>query len=218
MRPSQPGTRRPSVVRVRYTEPAAAGVVARGVVGSLGPFVDSGRPLLFLCIGSDRSTGDALGPLVGSKLAEGWACARAEGCRPPLQVVGTLDAPVHAANLVQTVHGLEHSVPRPLVVAIDACLGPAESVGTVTVGPGPLRPGAGVRKVLPQVGDCYVTGTVNVGGFMEYLVLQNTRLSLVMAMATVIAEGIAAAVTRLLAGRDEVVLGEVEACSSDAAL
>ncbi|MNN53765.1 hypothetical protein D3C81_1685430 [compost metagenome] len=36
----------------------------------------------------------------------------------------------------------------------------------------------------------HITGIVNVGGFMEYLVLQNTRLSLVMNMADVIARGI----------------------------
>lgn len=33
-------------------------------------------------------------------------------------------------------------------------------------------------------------GIVNVGGFMEYFVLQNTRLSLVMRMAHVIADGL----------------------------
>ena len=55
---------------------------------------------------------------------------------------------------------------------------------------GPLRPGLGVRKKLPPVGDLYIAGVVNVGGFMEYMVLQNTRLGLVMKMAQVIASGI----------------------------
>ncbi|MGB4008573.1 MAG: DUF1256 domain-containing protein, partial [Bacillota bacterium] len=36
----------------------------------------------------------------------------------------------------------------------------------------------------------HITGIVNVGGFMEYLVLQNTRLSLVIRMAEAIAGGI----------------------------
>ena len=41
------------------------------------------------------------------------------------------------------------------------------------------KPGAGVNKDLPPVGDLYITGVVNVGGFMDYLVLQNTRLYLI---------------------------------------
>jgi hypothetical protein len=36
----------------------------------------------------------------------------------------------------------------------------------------------------------HIVGVVNVGGFMEYLVLQNTRLSLVMRMAEVISTGL----------------------------
>ncbi|MFP3381143.1 DUF1256 domain-containing protein, partial [Bacillus sp. SIMBA_069] len=53
---------------------------------------------------------------------------------------------------------------------------------------GALKPGAGVGKELPPIGDASITGVVNVGGFMEYFVLQNTRLSLVMKMATQIAD------------------------------
>ena len=51
----------------------------------------SDREIILLCIGSDRSTGDSLGPLVGHKLS-----------KYPLQqvsVYGTLEEPVHAANL-----------------------------------------------------------------------------------------------------------------------
>ena len=51
-----------------------------------------------------------------------------------------------------------------------------------------MKPGAGVNKDLPPVGDIHLTGIVNVGGFMEYFVLQNTRLSIVFHMADVIAE------------------------------
>ncbi|MNT94758.1 hypothetical protein D3C72_2365110 [compost metagenome] len=42
-----------------------------------------------------------------------------------------------------------------------------------------MKPGAGVGKDLPPVGDYNIVGIVNVSGFMEYFVLQNTRLSLV---------------------------------------
>jgi putative sporulation protein YyaC len=103
-------------------------------------------------------------------------------------VQGTLDEPVHAGNLTQVLKGL--SGEDALILAVDACLGQVSQVGTIALGLGPVRPGAGVNKVLPEVGQLHITGTVNVGGFMEYLVLQNTRLSLVIKMARVIAEAI----------------------------
>ena len=48
-------------------------------------------PIILVCIGTDRSTGDALGPLVGTKLEQ-------VGIKN-FQVFGTLDEPVHALNL-----------------------------------------------------------------------------------------------------------------------
>ena len=53
-----------------------------------------------------------------------------------------------------------------------------------------IKPGAGVKKNLPPVGDMHITGIVNLGGFMEYIVLQNTRLSLVMNMAETISSAV----------------------------
>lgn len=136
--------------------------------------------LLILCIGTDRSTGDCLGPLVGSFLMDQ---------APRLPVRGTLAEPIHATNLPDMMRKLGFA-PNQFIIAIDACLGKLDNVGSISVNDRPLLPGAGVSKQLPPVGQMHITGTVNVGGFMEYLVLQNTRLSLVMEMAQLITTGI----------------------------
>lgn len=137
---------------------------------------------VLLCIGTDRSTGDSLGPLVGTKVT---------GQLPPqVTVYGTLDRPVHAVNLEATIKEIEENFANPFIIAVDACLGRTENIGFINIKPGPLRPGTGVNKHLPAVGQMHIIGVVNVGGFMEYLVLQNTRLSLVMRMAEVISTGL----------------------------
>jgi putative sporulation protein YyaC len=69
-------------------------------------------------------------------------------------------------------------------------LGKYKSVGFIEVGNGPVKPGAGVNKELPAVGHIHITGIVNVSGFMEFFVLQNTRLNIVLKMAKIIANGI----------------------------
>ncbi len=135
--------------------------------------------LVAVCIGSDRATGDSLGPLVGSMLS--WNGFKGE-------VFGTLDQPVHAANLEETLSALEAE--NAVVLGVDACLGTKNEVGSIIVKQGSLRPGLGVKKKLPPVGDLHIAGVVNVGGFMEHLVLQNTRLNLVVKMAQAIASGI----------------------------
>lgn len=140
------------------------------------------RQLVILCIGSDRSTGDCLGPLVGHKL-------RLIKYRN-VSVYGTLEDPVHAKNLEEMINQIHKNYERPFIIAIDASLGRSSSIGCISIGNGPILPGAGVYKDLPAVGDMHITGTVNMGGFMEFLVLQNTRLSLVMKMSEVISNGI----------------------------
>ncbi|MGQ0452983.1 DUF1256 domain-containing protein, partial [Bacillus sp. SS-TM] len=55
-------------------------------------------PLILVCIGTDRSTGDALGPLVGTKLEQIDI--------QNLQVFGTLDEPVHALNLEDKIQNI----------------------------------------------------------------------------------------------------------------
>ncbi|TDA70744.1 MAG: spore protease YyaC [Clostridia bacterium] len=147
------------------------------IISTLDP--EGVRPLVIVAIGTDRSTGDALGPLTGSRVKE-LLDHRAF-------VYGTLEEPVHAGNLNEELEAIRTTLPNPLIIAIDACLGQAQSVGHITLAPGPLIPGAGVNKQLPAVGDIHLTGIVNVGGYMEYYVLQNTRLSLVNRMAEKIA-------------------------------
>ncbi len=137
---------------------------------------------VLLCVGTDRSTGDCLGPLVGTKI-------RAT-TQNYLHVFGTLDHPVHASNLREKLDEIYSRFADPYIIAVDACLGSLENVGHISIGDGSLQPGAGVNKNLPAVGDVHITGIVNVGGFLEYLVLQNTRLNIVMKMADLIVEGL----------------------------
>ena len=140
------------------------------------------QQLVILCIGTDRSTGDALGPLIGTKLNR---------LQPKSSFIyGTLDDPVHAVNLSETIETIQREHTSPLIIAVDACLGRMESIGAIDIGIGPMRPGAGVNKDLPSVGQIHINGIVNVGGFLEYFVLQNTRLSVVIRLSETIARGL----------------------------
>lgn len=134
--------------------------------------------LVIVCIGTDRATGDSLGPLVGYKLKDLH--------EDKVTLYGTLDEPVHAKNLEETLQHIVKHHSNALVLAIDACLGAAHNVGCLTLGEGSITPGAGVKKELPPVGHLHITGIVNFSSLMNMVVLQNTRLSLVMQMADTI--------------------------------
>lgn len=138
--------------------------------------------IVFLCIGSDRMTGDCLGPYIGQQLSSHTLNG--------IYVYGTLFNPVHALNLRQISNHIKCTHPNALIIAIDASLGEKKRLGYVAIGNGSLYPGSGVRKELPPVGDIYITGIVNIGGILEQLTLQTTRLSFVISLADTIAKGI----------------------------
>lgn len=138
--------------------------------------------LVLLCIGSDRATGDCLGPIIGYKLSQ-YAHSK-------VVIYGTLDQPVHAKNLKDTIEYIYKTHKSPYVIAIDASLGKSNHIGYITVGEGPLKPGAGVDKDLPAVGDLFITGIVNFSGMLDHMLLQTTRLNIVMLLADFICLGI----------------------------
>ena len=156
--------------------------------------INRSRPLVFLCIGSDRATGDSLGPLVGQRLSDGLYC-RKSGLTSSLgnkktAVYGTLRQTVHAGNLKSTLAEIQNRFQNPYIIAIDASLGIPEHIGYVTLGKGSLRPGIGVSHNLPETGDIHITGIVNHSGVNNHITLQTTRLLTVMELASFIADGI----------------------------
>lgn len=140
------------------------------------------KQIVLLCIGTDRATGDCLGPIVGYKLSKRY--------NNKIHIYGTLNQPVHAQNLSKTVEKIYIKHPDALIIAIDASLGSRHHIGYITLGEGPLLPGAGVNKKLPPVGDIFITGIVNFSGVLDNMLLQTTRLNIVMVLADFICNGI----------------------------
>jgi putative sporulation protein YyaC len=157
------------------------------------PIVKCSRPIVVLCIGTDRSTGDSLGPLVGNKLKF--------LVRNRIHIYGSLECPVHAKNLCEIIDEINYTYTNPYIIAIDACLGSLQNVGKIIIEEKPLSPGAALNKNLPKVGDLSITGVVNISGAFEFMVLQNTRLYTVMMLADAIANALYHSVLKTIGGR-----------------
>jgi putative sporulation protein YyaC len=141
--------------------------------------------IIFVCIGTDRATGDTLAPLIGTFLSN----------NKNINLYGTLNNPVHAKNLHTTIDNIDTN--NNLIIAIDASLGKFENIGKISLENKSMKAGSGVGKDLPAVGDISIKGIVNMSGYMEIMVLQNTRLSLVYNMAQVIAKAIHLTMNRI---------------------
>ena len=137
---------------------------------------------VIVCIGSDKVTGDCLGPLVGHLLTTKH--------NVKTFVYGTLEYPVNALNLRESHDFIRSAHPGRKILAVDAALGRSEDVGVIRVIRGGVLPGSAVNKALPKVGDIAVTAVVNGQSVCGNRQLTATRLALVFRLAEAIAGGI----------------------------
>jgi len=148
----------------------------------LAEFICSNSAII--CIGTDKCIVDSLGPLVGTMLTKE---------NLPIDIYGTLDKPVHAININEYVNTIK-SKGYDNVIAIDACLSSKKSQGIVEVREGPITPGKGIGKLLPEIGDFSIIGIVDSSDKDFYNLVQDTRLSFIYEMSEVITEGILTAI------------------------
>lgn len=155
--------------------------------------IKDNRDIVILCIGTDRSTGDSLGPIVGDKLKF--------LVRDHVFLYGNLENPVHAKNISEINSLIIKNHSNPYIIAIDASLGNLQDVGKVVIESKPLSPGLALNKNLPAIGHLSITGVVNISGSLEFMVLQNTRLYIVMKLAEVISSGVYHSILKTIGGR-----------------
>lgn len=148
------------------------------------PFSD----YIFLCVGSDKVTGDAFGPLVGSKLQNLF-----KSYYNNISVIGNLENTVSAINLEETVREIYNKYKNPCIIAIDSALSNKEDIGKIIVKNTKMKLGKGTNKKSIAVGNISIKGVVaqdyRIARY-NFSVLQNTSLSLVMKLANITADGI----------------------------
>lgn len=138
-----------------------------------------------VCIGTDKCIIDSLGPLIGTMLTK-------ENLY--MDIYGTLDKPVHAMNIgeyIKTIKGKGYKN----ILAIDACLSTKRNQGVIEVREGPITPGKGIGKLLPEIGNVSIIGIVDSSDKDFQNLIHDTRLSFIYEMSEVIRNGILTAVS-----------------------
>lgn len=146
-----------------------------------------------VCIGTDKATGDCLGPLVGTFLEKKLKNNNF------VKVYGTLNNTVNALNVAELAINLEKETDS-LTIAIDACMGDNLKAGDLFISNTPLNPGSGVGKRIKPIGDLSVKGVIATNTKSIYLndkLVMTTRLSLVYNLSEIIAKGLKSAIHTL---------------------
>ena len=158
-------------------------LASSGICLALKKSTPQGAAPVILCIGSDLSVGDSLGPVTGTKLKQSLAGLNC-------YVYGTLSKPITAHEVKYMNDFLSFTHPESPVIAIDAAVGNAGDIGLIKVAKRGLRPGSGANKRLSKVGDVSIMGIIAEQSVFNYSLFSATRLNVVYRMSEIIAEGV----------------------------
>ena len=138
---------------------------------------------VILCIGSDLSVGDSLGPVTGTKLKEKL---KNLNC----YVYGTLAKPITAHEVKYMNEFLRQTHPSSPIIAVDAAVGLAGDIGLIRLAKGAIKPGSGANKKLEKVGDVSIMGIIAEQSLFNYSLFSAPRLNMIYKMSEIISEGI----------------------------
>lgn len=143
--------------------------------------------IIFLCIGTDRITGDSFGPLVGYNLKKFYACNKI------IKIVGDLENTVQSNNIEDKYNQIMNTYKKPFIISIDSALSAQENIGKIIVEEGGIELGSGLRKNKMSIGDMSIKGIVarnTNNSRCNFAMLQNTHLGLIISMVEIVANGI----------------------------
>lgn len=137
------------------------------------------KPVI-VCVGTTSVTGDSLGPKVGDLLIKEYGV--------DAFVYGKSSLPVNGINYERYLAHIKTHHPGSIVIAVDACLGAKNEVGSIKYTFDGLRAGAALNKKLDRIGHVTILGIVaeKSGNNLEALI--KTRQTLVEEMSDRIAK------------------------------
>jgi len=145
--------------------------------------------IIFLCIGTDRITGDAYGPLVGNKLTRLFENINNE----KITVIGTLKKPLNAINIKEVLKDIKSKTEKPYIIAIDSAFSKKENIGKIILSNSGMYIGKGLNKKSDKIGNISIKGVVAKDykiPKVNFAILQNTSLGLIMDLADYTADNI----------------------------
>jgi putative sporulation protein YyaC len=142
-------------------------------ITQLAELVPKNKKILFFCIGTPHTIGDAIGPLVGSYLIR-------NGCK----VYGTIKNPITSANLENKITYVKRKYPNHFIVAIDAAIWIGTNqkmVNKIFIEKKPINAGTAVDKKFTPIGDISIkaiTIVAKVGDTSEQKIQEMNNKSL----------------------------------------
>ena len=154
---------------------------AKGICKAVEQMTENYSDICLIFVGTDANIGDSLAPLAASIISVK---------NGNIFTYGNLNCTITANEVPFMCEFVKNAHPTSFCLVIDAAVGKKEDVGVIKVQNRGIKPGLGVNKDLPMMGNGSIIGIISEKSEKNGGNLAITRLSYVYKMAKVIAEGL----------------------------
>ena len=149
--------------------------------------------LIFLCVGTDKIIGDAIGPIVGTKLEKELEKDNTNYKAKNINIYGKIGDTLNFKNARGLIQFMEKQYKNPFIVTIDAALSERDNIGEIIINEGKIELGNSLGKGIEWNSNINIKGVVgnyssNPQKNME--TLKNVQLHSAIAMSQNIYQGI----------------------------
>lgn len=141
--------------------------------------------IVFLCVGTNKIIGDAVGPIVGDNLK-----SLENGF---MRIYGTTDNTLNFSNAKRIIEKIYSEHKNPFLITIDSALGNKEKVGQIFIGKGFIKLGNALEKNICFYSDITikcVVGSYFYNREQNIKELKNADISSVFEMSKIVSNGI----------------------------
>lgn len=116
--------------------------------------------LIFLCVGTDKIIGDAIGPIVGTKLEKGLQQNDTSDRGKNINIYGKIGNTLNFKNAYGLLSYMKKQYKNPFIITIDAALSENGKVGEIVVNEGKIELGNSLGRCIEWDSHINIKGVV----------------------------------------------------------
>lgn len=141
--------------------------------------------IVFLCIGTSKIIGDAIGPILGSNLKDIE--------NEFIHIYGTIENNLHFNNTKNIINNINRNYINPCIVSIDAALSNKNNIGDIVIGKGFIKLGKALDKNFGVY--CNINIKCIVGNYYDdreknLKILNKVSIEEIIKISSIVSEGI----------------------------
>lgn len=152
------------------------------------------KVIIFLCIGTNKVTGDSLGPIVGTNLQK-----MLKGNKR-IKVFGNMNNPINALNIKENIDYINKMYMDKYIIVIDSAVSDKNLIGEIFITRNKTILGNGINNKISEIGDISIKCSVckdEYSSVNNFKSLQNVPKRFIKNLANIVSIGICEVVSNI---------------------